>query len=130
MSRAIGVGSVVLLLACAGPAWGEDQRLAGEWISRDRKTLVTMAPCPGNSATTCATILAESPPDGENSRIGEMIGIGFQSRADGTWAGQVVAQNGIRIPATLTMPGPAQLTLQVCIMAVLCDGASYFRVQP
>ena len=130
MSRAIKVGGVVLLLALAGPVRGDEHGISGTWISEDHETIVAVAPCARDSATICATILEEKRPDGERSRIGEMIGVGFVPQADGSWSGKVVGANGMTLPATLTMPRPAQFDMRVCIMALICDGASYFRTKP
>lgn len=130
MLRVIRTGGVVLLLALAGPARADGHGISGKWISDDHKTVVALAPCPDNAATICATILEEQRPAGERSRIGDHIGIGFAPQRDGSWAGKVVGANGMTLPATLTLPRDNQFDMRVCLLAVICDGVSYYRAKP
>lgn len=86
-----------------------------------------MAACPDAPNTMCATVLADTPSDGEPSLIGQTIGRNFVTRSDGTWTGDIVTEKGTRLGATLSMPHANQLDIEICVLIALCDRSTYFR---
>ncbi|CAN7562501.1 hypothetical protein LJR016_004054 [Devosia sp. LjRoot16] len=128
MLKAIAWGLVTMLLSMV-PEWAkaEEPALAGRWTSADRSSVIEIAGCADMAGALCATVLADKPAAGEPSLAGKLVGVNF-APIRGGWAGQILTGDGSALPATITLPNITQLDLKVCMMAVLCDEVSYYRV--
>lgn len=128
MLKTAAWGLIALLLSLL-PEWvkADELALAGRWTSADRNSLIEIATCPNFAGTLCATVLADKPAAGEPSLAGKQVGVNFMPAKDG-WVGQIVVEDGSMLPATITLPNATRLDLRVCMMAVFCDDASYYRV--
>jgi len=126
MLKAAAWGLLALLLSLL-PEWAkaEDLGLAGRWTSADRNSLIEIAACPDNGGALCARVLADQPAAGEASLVGQPVGMNFVRARQG-WTGQILVE-GRALPATITLPNATRLDLQVCMMTVFCDEASYYR---
>lgn len=128
MLKAIAWGLITLLLSML-PEWSkaEEPALAGRWTSADRSSVIEIADCAEMAGASCATVLADRPAAGEPSLAGKLVGVNFAPTGSG-WAGQILAADGSALPATITLPNTTRLDLKVCMLAVLCDEVSYYRV--
>ena len=128
MLKAAIWGLIALMLSLL-PEWAkaEGPALAGRWTSADRNSTIEIVACPDRAGALCATVLADQPAAGEASLVGKQVGVNFVPAKDG-WVGQIVVEDGSTLPATITLPNAVRLDLKVCMMAVFCDDASYYRV--
>jgi uncharacterized protein (DUF2147 family) len=127
MLKAAAWGLIALLLSLL-PEWAKAEDLAGHWTSADRNSLIEIAACPDAAGARCATVLADKPAAGEPSLAGRQVGINFVPTGRG-WTGQILAADGAGLPATISLPNARRLDLKVCMLAVLCDEVSYYRVE-
>lgn len=128
MLKSIAPGLTTLALLIPLSAAGADDRpLAGTWTTSDRTTIIEIAACPETAGALCATVTADTPAAGEPSLAGKRAAVNFVP-AKGGWAGQVLAEDGSALPATITLPNAARLDLKVCVLAMFCDETSYYRM--
>lgn len=120
----LGLSFVVLLTL---PTLALDEILRGEWISRDRATVVRMEACTGKLSVMCATVVADQPEAGDPSLVGHVIGSDFAYQSGGVWSGYVVTVNGTKLNAKISMPHANQIDIEVCAALVFCDRSTYFR---
>ena len=125
-SAAPGLCALAFLMTL-GAAGAEDRPLAGTWTTASRNSTIEIADCPQTAGALCATVIADKPAAGEPSLAGKLVGVNFIP-AKGGWTGQVLAEEGNALPATITLPNAARLDLKVCVMAMFCDETSYYRV--
>lgn len=128
MLKAIAWGLIAMLLSML-PEWAkaEEPALAGRWASADGNSTIEIAGCADMAGTLCATVLADRPAAGEPSLAGKQVGVNFTPVEQG-WSGRILTGDGNALPATITLPETSRLELKVCMMAVLCEEISYYRV--
>lgn len=125
-SAAPGLTTLALLISF-GTDGADDRPIDGTWTSGDRTTSIEIAARPEIAGALCARVAADKPAAGEPSVAGKQVAVNFV-RAKCGWAGQVLADDGSALPATITLRNAARLGLRVGAVAMFCDETSYSRV--
>ena len=136
--RALVLAAAVALTAA--PAFAADP-VEGEWLTQTGSGKVRIAPCPGQPARMCGTIVWVRPPnanakDANNPdpklRTRPVLGLpmlwGFKATAAGKWAGGKIydPESGKTYSSKLTANANGTLKVEGCILMV-CQAQTWKR---
>lgn len=133
-----GMLGLVLALATARPASGEEAGISGRWMTERANAVVQIGPCDGSgSGQVCGTIAWLWQPNDDSGRprrdtenqaadrrdrplIGTQILAGFVAKSSGHWAGGRIynPEDGRTYDASIRLDGADALVVEGCVLFI------------